>query len=268
MVPFSPTSLRFLVTDVTHSSPQCFFLLLNIFLEIRVNIWTKVTYRQVVLIGMACYDAASVFSALFTSVFCPACVNYCPSSWLSHPGQKMSERGNWISWHWQWAEPKQVRGPQWWPLSHTDTECSLNPFLCHSPFTHANPLYSGPGINYFVSFRSGAFYLPARCAWTLSLWRTLMNVSGSEPLIWTPLDTRCTGFWLPPIHTRGLRHSPSSLSRSLLLRFSCTQRNTSYATDLDALSFLHTQTAETESFCSSVDVKRWSFSMFQIYADI
>lgn len=65
---------------------------------------------------------------------------------------------------WREAEPEPVRGPQWWPLSHTDAECSLNPFLCRSPFTHANPLRSGPGINYFISFRSGAFYSSARCA--------------------------------------------------------------------------------------------------------
>lgn len=51
-------------------------------------------------------------------------------------------------------------GPQCRPLSHADTERSLNPFPLPFPFhtyPSPNPLHSIPGINYFISFRSAAF---------------------------------------------------------------------------------------------------------------
>lgn len=68
---------------------------------------------------------------------------------------------------------------------------TLNAALIHSsalPLSHMlvskNPLHSIPGINYFISFRSIAFlFASAVVPQLLSLWRALMNVLGSEPLI-------------------------------------------------------------------------------------
>lgn len=207
---------------------------------------TKVTYRQVVLIWITCYGAADVFSALFTSVVLHVWISLLPLSSRTLD-RKWVKEANEFPDTGQGAEPEHVRGPQWWPLSHADTECSLNPFLCHSPFTHANPLYSGPGINYLIYFRSGAFYSSARCAWTLSLWRTLMNVSGAEPLIISAVNAaRHTPHWL--LAASNAHKDPPSRSIPPLFRFVCTQRNnSSYATDLDALSFSpHINSAETE----------------------
>lgn len=75
-----------------------------------------------------------------------------------------------------------------------------------------------------------------------------MNVSGSEPLIICALNAaRHTLHWL--LAASNAHKEPLSLSiLPLLFRFACTQRNnSSYATDLDALSFSpHTNSAEAE----------------------